>query len=391
MQEAIYFSYVWPEPRSSAAGLRSLDILKLLQENWKVTAFSPSKQNIHSEELNRLGITTHSCAANESTNDPLFRSLQPELVVFDRFVMEEQFGWKCREFWPEARYWIDTQDLHSLRRLREQNPQAKNPNPNEFGEDLLREIASLLRVDGALVVSNWEKNWLDMHFPLLRERVHYLPLFAETAPGLSYSERADFAFLGNFRHPPNLDAVHHLASTIWPRLRAALPEARLHLYGAYPPASVSALGEKNGIAAHGPVHDHRAALSQHRVFLAPLRFGAGAKGKVLEAWATGTPVAGSEIAFEGMAEGVPGALEFLPTAIRLYQDETFWQEASEWGLERVRNHFRAALWKRELHRWLAAPKTQDFYGRMLRHQSLNATKYFSRWIEAKNQGRPMRP
>ena len=138
-------------------------------------------------------------------------------------------------------------------------------------------------------------------------------------------------FVGNFRHEPNLDAIGWLAE-LWPRIRQRCPDAALRVIGPFLPGTTRArLATIAGIDVVG----HVAALEPHllaaRVMLAPLRFGAGVKGKLNAAFACGLPVVGTPCALEGMRmESTPVALEaetaedFVDQAVRLYTEETLW-------------------------------------------------------------------
>lgn len=400
---AVLFVYVWPEPRSSAAGVRTRDLIRWLQgAGYELFAISPSGESEHSQALENLGVKAISCAANQSQQDDYLKSLRPDLVLFDRFVMEEQFGWKCREFWPDALQIIDTQDLHSVRRLRE--AALKNNRPaHEIkelpglprSEDLLREIASLYRADGALLVSSWEYEFLTERLAMPAELLLHLPLIGaidQERPG--FTERRGFSFLGNFRHAPNLDGINWAIESLWPALRKASPQAELHLYGAYPPAKISSWKGKNGIFAHGPVADHRAALKKHRALIAPLRFGAGIKGKILEAWGTGTPVLGTSIALEGMDDSAPtfhDEASFSENLLKLDTDEIHWQAVQSRGLARLNDFSEPALRNRffrflgERYEHLKKEGRTGLIGAILRQAGSNSTKYFSRWIEEKNK------
>jgi glycosyltransferase involved in cell wall biosynthesis len=383
MPHAIVFTYVWPEPRSSAAGVRTRELVAILRMlGWQLTAVSPSAESPHAQELRDRGVATLTADPNTAAAGSALAALPAaDLVLYDRFVMEEQFGWRARELWPRALHLVDTQDLHSLRRAREKGK------PKPEGEDLLRELSSLYRSDGALVVSDFEAKLLgELDYPF----AHHLPFSTTIDESPAPLEaRAGFCFLGNFRHPPNLDAVRHLVTEGWSEIRARLPRAELHLYGAYPPAEISAHKGGRGIFAHGPVHDHRAALAKHVALLAPLRFGAGIKGKVLEAFGTGTPVAGSENAFEGLCP-VHGD-DFVTEAVRLATDAAYWRERQSAGLALVAEKFSRARVERDFlaivengRKNLEHLRARNLTGAMLRHHASNATKYFSRWIAAKN-------
>jgi glycosyltransferase involved in cell wall biosynthesis len=136
------------------------------------------------------------------------------------------------------------------------------------------------------------------------------------------------------------------------------------------------------------VVDHRAALAAHRCLLAPLRFGAGIKGKVMEAWASGTPVAGTSLTFEGMGRaGLSSETpeELAALACGVHESKAAWENESGNGLREVRALFSPdSVRERFLDFLRSSPAEPCLTGRMLRHHSNNATKYFSRWIETKN-------
>lgn len=405
---AVFFVYVWPEAVSSAAGVRTKELMQILQENgWQCAAISPSRESPFRAELEASGIQCFTCDPNDSdSSDSTFQGINPALVVFDRFVMEEQFGWRAREAWPEALHLVDTQDLHSLRRGREallkagaSEERILNPEPSDLGEDLLRELASLYRADAALVVSSWEKTFLVEKLSFPQEKLLCLPFSTQVEPYFpSFSERIGFCFLGNFRHAPNLDSIRYLIHELWPDIRKLLPKAELHLYGAYPPAEISRWQGQQGIHAHGPVREHRAALRKHRVLLAPLRFGAGIKGKILEAWGNGTPVLGSALALEGM--GPAGRLagdgsDFVMQAAELHENEGAWMQEQKAGIQVAKEQFSRAMvaelflsFLQRAQAQLPLARKNNWMGKILQHQQNNATKYFSRWIEAKNSFPP---
>jgi glycosyltransferase involved in cell wall biosynthesis len=388
---ALFFTYVWPEPVSSAAGVRTLELMEsLLAAGWQVSALSPCKENPFRTALVKRGILCYEQGPNHSEADALLRKLNPDIAVFDRFVMEEQFGWRLRELCPRAAIVVDTQDLHFVRRARERAHKA-GVSPEKIlrfedldgGEDLIRELSSLHRSDLSLVVSLWEKELLKKYGISNSE---WMPLFARIDQE-NPVDREGFCFLGNFRHPPNLDGALWLARELWPDVYKQ-EKASLHFYGAYPPAEISALHGKNGIQVHGPVPDHRAALRKHSALIAPLRFGAGIKGKVLEAWCCSTPVIGTPIAFEGMGGSIglefQNAKEFLAAIKRLPQEKELGAAGREHATALFSGHAeRLVRLMEELPPSLPVRRAQNLTGRLLTHAQTNATKYFSRWIELK--------
>ncbi|WP_246540375.1 glycosyltransferase family 4 protein [sulfur-oxidizing endosymbiont of Gigantopelta aegis] len=160
--------------------------------------------------------------------------------------------------------------------------------------------------------------------------------------------------IGNFLHPPNWDAVLWCYQSIWPLIRKQLPQAELHVYGAYPSEKVWQLHQpEKGFFIKGRADDALVTLGQYRVNLAPLRFGAGIKGKIADGWLSGTPCISTAIGQEGMAlneskNNEPsswGGLiaetpeEIAQSAIQLYQDKTLWQVSQQHGEQIIKQQF----------------------------------------------------
>ncbi len=401
MKRAALFVYVWPEPYSSAAGVRTLQIAKHLQSfDYEVVLFSPCKENEASTYWREMGFSTISCPSNQRSTLNEHRQLRLDVILYDRFVMEEQFGWQAREIWPQALHLVDTQDLHHVRRFREQLIKngasiaevkaLSNWRPNN---DFDRELSSLYRADVSLVVSSWEREWLlDRGYPA--ERVFTCPFSPqnETASPLPFGERKDFLFLGNFRHAPNLDAVRWLIS-FWPKIHTATG-ATLNLIGAYPSQEISQLQKVPGVRIRGNETNIEAFLRTAVALFAPLRFGAGIKGKILEAWSYGTPVLGTSIAFEGMSfsPGLDSEDFWISEAVKIYKQENQWNSASEqarqdarkFSFPKHRQVWQEILAQGQQHKedWRNHPVT-----RMLLFHQNQSYKYFSLWIEEKNKGK----
>ncbi len=406
--------YVWPEPQSSAAGLRDWNLIEtLLQAQWNVSYISPSAQNAYSQRLQDLGIHTSSFLPNDPRFDQFIQELQPDYVIFDRFVIEEQFGWRVKEHCPQAIRVLDTQDLHFLRRNREKALKAGKAVSeiaqcqfDLISDDTLRELGSIYRSDCSLLVSSFEKQLLMERFSIPHELLFLHRFHYDNPPSVpSFHEREDFMMIGNFRHPPNADGILWIRSEIWPLIRQQLPTAKLYIYGAYPPREMMNLSDKKiGFNVMGPVSDQFETLKRHRVNLAPLRFGAGIKGKISDGWWSGTPVITTSIGSEGMAESLPWggevedqAMIFAQKAVDLYSHEASWVKAQENGFRIIQKLYNKANLSQEFMNLLAhlkenrtALRNANVVGSILGHHLYKSTKYFSKWIEEKNK-RPQGP
>lgn len=173
----------------------------------------------------------------------------------------------------------------------------------------------------------------------------YLPFMVEkigeteTTNWKSFEERTDFMTIGNFKHLPNYDGVLYLKEEIWPIIRQQLPQAKLHIYGAYPTIKVEQLHtEKDGFLIHGHVKSSWNVTESAKICLAALRIGAGLKGKIIEAMQCGTPCVTTSIGTEGLNGdlGFSGSIadnsqNFAAAAIELYTDKEKWLKAQKNG------------------------------------------------------------
>ena len=269
-----------------------------------------------------------------------------------------------------------------------------------------REIASIFRCDISLIISDVEMELLKNHFKVDEALLYYLPFMLESSDEriisnwLKFEERKNFITIGNFLHEPNWNAVLFLKEEIWPLIRKKLPDAELHIYGAYATQKVNELHQpKEGFYIMGRANDAKEIVSKARVCLAPLQFGAGIKGKLVEAMQCGTPSVTTDIGAEGMHgkyewNGIiaNSAQEIADAAIELYTNKSLWLIAQKNGITIINNFY-----SKDLHadkiianilnsiQHLGKNRADNFLGAMLMHHTAASTKYMSKWIEAKNK------
>lgn len=119
--KVLVIGYVWPEPRSSAASGHVMQILEtFLHQGWQITFASPAGVGEHPADLGELGIHTVPIELNNSSFDTFISELGPDIVLFDQFMIEEQFGWRVEKHCPDALRVLETSDLQSLRHARHQ-------------------------------------------------------------------------------------------------------------------------------------------------------------------------------------------------------------------------------------------------------------------------------
>ena len=403
MKNLVIIGKVFPEPNSTAAGYRMIQLMDLfLTQNYQITFLSTATISENSFDLSSKNISFQNIVLNDSSFDELIKNLNPDIVVFDRFTTEEQFGWRVSEQVPNAVKILDTEDLHFLRTAREK---AFKQNRNLEHLDLIndvfkREIASILRCDLSLIISEFEMNLLIEKFRIDENILFYLPLFGEVKKSeTSFSERKNFISIGNFLHEPNWQTVLQLKK-LWKNIKNQLPEAEIHIYGAYASEKVFQLhNEKEGFIIKGRAESVETVFSQAKVLLAPIPFGAGIKGKLLESMQFGLPNVTSAVGAEAMHGNhdwngfiTDNENEFVEKAVLLYQDENLWQKSQENGYKIVENRFKKELFEphfihkiQEIYENLESHRNQNFLGQILQHHTLQSTKYLSKWIEEKNK------
>jgi glycosyltransferase involved in cell wall biosynthesis len=405
----LIIGFVFPEPASSAAGTRMLQLIDLFKsQNFEITFASPAADSEFAFEIEKLGIEKVSIVLNDASFDDFVVQLNPEIVLFDRFMIEEQFGWRVSEHCPNAIRILDTEDLHCLRMARQNAWKSKVEFQTEmlFSDVAKREIASVLRCDLSLMISEFEMEILQNVFHISPAILHYLPLFVDEhllnrrqyLPTLT--DRNHFIFIGNFLHEPNWNAVLYLKESIWPKIKEKLPEAELHIYGAYSSQKVFNLhNPSQGFLIKSRAEAVSEVMKSAKVCLAPLRFGAGIKGKLLDAMLAGTPNVTSTIGAESM-HGImdwSGFIadeidDFVRVAIELYTNESSWKKAQSNGFEICEKRYSKtnfesdfALLINEIQENISKRREFNFIGEILKHHTVSSTKYMSKWIEEKNK------
>lgn len=400
----LVIGHTWPEPETTGAGVRMEQLLRAFRTSgYAITFASAAERGPYSMDLDLLDIRSESIKLNDPSFDEFVTRLQPDVVLFDRFMVEEQYGWRVREQCPGAIHVLDTEDLHSLRESRRKA--AGKSAPHELSDwldsDLCkRELASIWRCDLSLLISDYEYTLLrEQGIPEdLLELLPFLPTIPE-APQPGFTERRDFIFFGNGKHRPNLDAIRTL-SELWKGIKTRLPAASIRIYGAYLPEDIRALHDpSSGFLVEGWVKDAFSQMKTSRVQLAPLNYGAGMKGKVVLAMQAGTPTVTTAIGAEGIGNAMefPGAIAEAPhtlidQAVHLYTQQEAWEEARDKAARLLKErfdstvHIRAFIQKLEkLRDSLEQHRRKNLVGSILRHQSLGASRYLSKYIEQKNK------
>jgi len=281
------------------------------------------------------------------------RGREFDMIIVARHYVAVKYVDLIRRFAPQATIAFDTVDLHFLRaeRLAELEGSVMARAAARARRD--EELALIRRVDVTTVVSPVEREVLVGLVPEARVLV-LSNIHEPIGGGKPFAERAGLVFIGGFEHPPNTDAVLWYAHEVLPRVRSRLPGVATYIVGSKVPATIRALAAPDFLVT-GYVPDIAPFFTGCRVSIAPLRYGAGVKGKVNLAMSYGLPVVATSAAVEGMhlAPGedvlVADDPEQFAIAIeQVYRDESLWHRLAAGGVENIRRHFSRAVARRAL-------------------------------------------
>jgi len=338
-----------PQPDRDSGSLRLFNLVRLLREEGAHVVFVPANRahdGAYTQALQAIGVEVW-YAPHAKRPHSWLREHGPRfdtVVVCRHYILREWLP-LVRQFAPQATLVFDTVDLHYLRERRgaELAGDAALKRASERTRTL--ELEMIARSDATLVVSDVERTLLAQDAPGARVEIvsnlHHLH-----GQGLPFEQRHDLVFVGGFRHPPNVDAVKWFVSEVFPLVRERLPDVRFHCIGSDTPQEIAALAGEPGVVVHGHVPDIDPYMDGARIAIAPLRYGAGVKGKVNLSMAHGQPVVATGCAVEGMhlrdGEDVlvgDDPQSFADAVVRLYTDAELWQRLSRNGVANVQQHF----------------------------------------------------
>jgi glycosyltransferase involved in cell wall biosynthesis len=338
-----------PQPDRDSGSLRLLNLMRLLVAEGAHVVFLPANRSAdgaYTVALQQLGVECWH-APHMPGIPAWLRAHGPrfDVAMVSRHYVASEFLPLLRRHAPQARVLFDTVDLHYLRERRAAELSGDAAALRAAQRTRALELALIAAADATLVVSEVERALLADDAPGADVRV-LSNLHEVAAEGPGWARRADLLFVGGFRHPPNVDAVLWFVREVVPRLRAAAPTLQFHCIGGDVPAAVQALAAVEGVHIHGHVPELQPWLDRCRVSVAPLRYGAGVKGKVNQAMAQGLPVVATACAVEGMhlVDGADvlvadNADAFASAVLRLHGDEALWTRIAANGRENVARHF----------------------------------------------------
>lgn len=358
-----------PTPDRDSASLRLVNLMALLQDAGAHVVFVPARPahaGDYTQALQAQGIEVW-YPPQLGTPPRWLREHGPRFatVLLCRHHVAEHWLPAVRRHAPQARVVFDSIDLHYLREARGAELSGDVVARRAAQATRGRELAVIAAADVTLVVSAAERELLRSDAP--HAQVELLSnLHRVSGPGKAFGERRDVLFVGGFRHPPNVDAVRWFVESVWPLVRAQAPELRFHCIGGDVPADIAGLTAQPGVHVYGHVADIAPYLDGCRIAIAPLRFGAGVKGKINLSMAHGQPVVATTIAAEGMhlVDGhdvllADDAQAFAAQILRLHRDADLWQRMSANGLDNVQRHFSLDAARDTVRRVLLDPHPQS--------------------------------
>ncbi len=349
-----------PEPNRDSGSLRMHNLIEVLTNHLcrDVTMAVPT---VAMQSQPKNGVPTAFTLSEHANLDDLHNYLRQHAAQFDVIIVSRVTMAAClnivRRHAPRSVLIFDTVDLHYLREYRGARLSGNRLQVQHALQTKSRELAAIRVADCTFVVSSVEKRVVENDCPgadvQVVSNIHHVS-DTPSEPG----DRTNALFVGSFFHGPNVDAAEYIVSDLAPRLQRTQPCLQIVIIGENPPKMLKASAPEN-VAVLGHVEDITPFLRHSRLSIAPLRFGAGVKGKVLQSMAEGLPVVATTIANEGIAATHNREIMIADTAdetaaaiAAVTADDDLWQRLSDGGRALVRDRFSFAAATRTLDRIL---------------------------------------
>lgn len=346
----LYFDWAVPRPDHDAGSVHTMCLLDIfLRLGYRIT-YLPGDLRYdppYGDRLAEMGIECIHYPAVTSIQQYLEANAKRfRLFVLCRGPVVDPWLKLIRSHAPDAILIFNTVDLHYVREYRQAALEGSSAMRAQAKRTKAVELRLMRETDLTIVLSSTELYTIRAEIP--DAPLCLLPLIVREIPGRRhrFDERRDLLFIGGFRHQPNIDAAQYFAREVLPLVRNRLPEVRFHIVGSNPTPDVKALAEIEGVIAHGFVQDLGPILDGIKVAVAPIRFGAGIKGKIGQYLSYGVPTVATSIAVEGMElrDGhnilvADTPARFADAIVHVYTDAVLWEHLSGAGLTAVRDNF----------------------------------------------------
>jgi glycosyltransferase involved in cell wall biosynthesis len=334
LQIIVFFDRL-PMPDKDSAGVRMtalLEILSRLARVFYVPIYHTFENSAYEQMLEKMGVEVFSVFDFETC----LKHEKIDLAILSYPFVADYMRPVIRRRFPAAKIVFDTVDVNFVRLGREFEITGDVEIRQEAERLKKVEIRAAKACDQVWCVTKNDKQFLQAEAP--EAKIEVIPnihqLFERGKP---FAERRDLLFIGGFKHRPNTDAVFYFLDRIFPRILEKMPELRFHLVGSDAPPEILGLASEN-IVVHGFVPDVAPIFADCRVFVSPLRYGGGMKGKIGQALAFGLPVVTTSVGAEGMnlTDGreiliADEPLEFARQVLRVYDNQELWQSLSDNG------------------------------------------------------------
>lgn len=348
---ALVCSYYPPHADRDSGSRRLLNLMRLLREDgWTVT-FAASNglgEPHHLRALQRQGIAIYDASKQPMTD--LMATFRFDLAIFAFWQVAEYYLPVVRRHTPDTRVIVDSIDLNFLRDARRVFYEAEGTSllDSRFAAQMIAEINTYAAADGVLAISQKETDWIN-DLTGRRDRAWLVPMSEDRRPSaVPFAKRSGIVFIGNFQHSPNVEAVRILCEQIVPRLDPAiLAKHPISIVGNGLNETVRSFGEGlPHVRMVGWVPSLEPYLERARISVLPLPYGAGIKGKLVQALMTGTPTVSTTIGVEGLdlrhgehvlVADTPEA--FAAAITRLLSDRKTWERLAKGGRTQVLRDF----------------------------------------------------
>ena len=344
VKKVLYIDTFTPTPDKDAGSVDAFNHMSILTSLGFQVTFAPTANMEfvpkYTTDLQRIGVECLYLPYIPSLEEHIIqRGNDYGIVVLTRVNNAANFISYVRKYCRRAKIIFSTVDLHYLREIRQAEFEESNELMRQAQETRRIELDVIKRSDCTLVVSSKEKEILQVELPDVDNIVHF-PLIVNinNRKEMPFNERKDIFFVGGFRHLPNVDAIHYFVTEVWPLIRNRVPGIKFYIIGSHAPKEILDMACEDIIVV-GYKEDIAEYFNECRLSVAPIRFGAGLKGKVIHSLGFGLPVVASSIAAEG--SGLinnadiliaDDAQTFSDAVVRLYTDENLWRNISEKGL-----------------------------------------------------------
>ncbi|MCZ6508912.1 MAG: glycosyltransferase, partial [Acidobacteria bacterium] len=354
-----------PTPARDGGSKRLVGMLGELRNlDWQVSfaAYDLTDDRVQRQALEAMGVEVLRMPHVASLEGFLsHRGASLDCVVLSRLGVARRLLAPVRRHCPKARVIFDTVDLRSVRESREAALLGDTKAVKRAEKTRRQELVMLREADATIVTSPVERDYLTRQQS--GAMVAVVPTCYRTVkPCMKFDRRVGALFVGGFRHGPNRDAILWFLDEVWPRIKLLVPSLQLHVVGEEPPLEITRQASSS-VHIHGYVAELSALFERSRLSIAPLRFGAGLKGKVHQSLAHGLPCVATPVAAEGLglmpdlhAVLAQSANDFAEGVVRLNSDRDLWQRLSIEGQAHVERYFSANALRSGLRSALSAPR-----------------------------------